>query len=359
MTALVTGATGLIGAHIVRALLAEGQAVRALVRASSDTSAIAGLPVEIRVGDVRDRASLELAAAGCDVVFHAAAHFDYWETTAQELEDTALAGTDNMLRAAHAAGVSRVVLTSSSVVGGYSEDGAVLTETAAAPADAAEAPYVASKIAQEREALALARTLALDLVVARTTMTVGPFATRLGPSNWVITTYLGDPLKMTYPGGINIASARRVGHGHLRLARAGARGEAYLLGGENLTWEQVHRLIGELSGAGGPHLRANHAMCVSAAAFEELRATVQQRPPATTRAQAKMVGRYYWYSSGKAAGLGYEPGGAREALAVAIGWLAASRHVTRETRIGMRLSRDVVEARSALSAQEARVRRTA
>jgi len=359
MPALVTGATGLIGAHIVRALLDDGQTVRALIRAASDTSAIAGLPVETRVGDVRDRPSLDRAAAGCDLVFHAAAHFEYWDTSLHELEDTALTGTENVLRAAQAAGVARVVLTSSSVVGGFSDDGTVLTETAAATADPGEAPYVVSKIAQEREALAMADALSIDLVVARPTMTVGPFATRLGPSNAIIVTYLSDPFKMTYPGGINIASAGRVGQGHVRLARAGARGEAYLLGGENLTWEQVHRLIAELSGAGGPSVRANHTVCMSAAALEEVRATLRQRHPATTMAQAKMVGRYYWYSSDRAAALGYDPGSAREALAVAVAWLAASPHVSRETRVGMRLSREAIEARRALIAAEARLRPTA
>lgn len=359
MNALVTGASGLIGAHIVRALVVEGHTVRALVRTTSDTTAIAGLPLETRVGDVLDRASVEEAAAGCDVLFHAAAHFDYWDKSQQELEDTALVGTDNVLRTARSAGISRVVLTSSSVVGGYSDDGTVLTEEAAARDQPGEAPYVVSKIRQEREALAAARALAIDVVVARPTMTVGPFATRLGPSNAVITTYLGDPFRMTYPGGINVASSRSIGRGHVLLARKGVSGEAYLLGGENLTWEQVHRLVSELSGAGGPHVRANHTMCLSAAAFEELRATLWRQHPATTRAEAKMVGRYYWYSSDKAVRLGYEPASARAALATAIGWLAASPHVTREARIGIRLGREVIEARRALALEEDRLRQPA
>jgi dihydroflavonol-4-reductase len=341
---LVTGATGLVGSHVARALLARGDTVRALVRPTSDRGAIAGLPLELYEGDVLEPATLRRAVHGCDVVFHAAAHFAYWGKTAADLETTALAGTANVLAAAARAGVRRAVVTSSSVVLGYSDDGSVLDERSVAQAEP-DAPYVSSKIRQDRLALERAHTLGLELVLVCPTLVVGPFATTLGPSNAVLCTYLRDPLRLTYPGGCNIVAAADVGQGHVLAAVRGRAGARYVLGGENLEWRGLHALISELCCTYGPSATASHAACLAAAAGEELRSVLSGRPPLTTRQQALMVGRYYWYAHDRAAALGYRPRKARAALAIALAWLLASPHVPRETRTRLRLSADLWAAR--------------
>src|SRR3954447_601342 len=121
-SALVTGANGLIGANIARELLRAGYAVRGLVRSGGDRRGLAGIEGDIDLvqGDIRDRASLAGIADGCDVVFHAAAVFAYWGVDESELEAVTVEGTANVLAAASAAEVPRVVLTSSSVVCGSS-----------------------------------------------------------------------------------------------------------------------------------------------------------------------------------------------------------------------------------------------
>jgi dihydroflavonol-4-reductase len=157
MKALVTGATGLLGAHIVRALVEEGHRVRALTRASSDLSGLDGLPFDRVIGDVLDAESLHRAADGCDVLFHAATPFTYWGEHVDHLEATAVQGTRHALDAAAAAGLRKVVLTSSSVVLGYRDEPAVLDETAAISDDAGHPPYVVAKIRQDLAALEQAR----------------------------------------------------------------------------------------------------------------------------------------------------------------------------------------------------------
>jgi dihydroflavonol-4-reductase len=222
--------------------------------------------------------------------------------------------------------------------------------------EAAEPAYVTAKLRQEREAFARAAELYLELVAVCPTMSVGPYVTHLGPSNAVVVSYLHDPFRMTYPGGCNIVSVADVARGHLLCATRGVSRERYVLGGENLEWPAIHAMISELAGVTGPLVNARHAACYAAAMGEEILARLAGRPPLTTRIQAKMVGRYYWYSSRKASAIGYAPRPARRALAEAIGWLAASRHVSREMRAGLLLSREVYEARRDLAQDEEKIK---
>jgi dihydroflavonol-4-reductase len=354
MKALITGANGLIGAHLVRELHRKRWQARAMVRASSRLDALEGTVAERVIGDVMQAPeTLAKLMANCDVVFHTAAHYVYAGPAAADMDATAVDGTRNVIEAAALAGVRRVVVTSSSVVFGSTPTPCVLDETAPlghVNADGfAEPPYVASKVKQDRLAAEFARSLGIEVLFACPTVTVGPHATTLGPSNGMIVAYLADPFRMTYPGGCNIVSARDVAAGHVLIAAKGAVGEHYLLGSENLDWQQIHTMIAELCGVERPRLSINHTLAYCAGALDELRAALQQRVPLTTRHQARMIGRWYWYSHAKVAKLGYAPAPARAALAEACAWLAASEHVSRELRATMLLSMDVHTARATLN----------
>ncbi len=352
MKALVTGANGLIGANLLRELLRDGHEVVGLVRPTGGLTHIERLPVELALGDVLDPVSVEVAAVGCDVIFHTAVHFAYWGHATDELARTAVEGTRNVLMVAHDIG-ARVVMTSSSVTFGASYAPEVRDETRSADEPVSEEPaYVRAKIAQEREAISTASRLGVDLVIACPTMSVGPFGTSLGPSNSVITSYLADPLRLTWAGGCNIVSVRDVARGHAVLAERGVVGERYLLGSENLEWRAIHETIAELAGVAPPGSTASASTCYWIALAEEARARLNGGVPLATRAQAKMIGRYYWYDHSRAAALGYAPRPAADALADAIAWLAASPHVARETRIRMRLSRAVHAARASSALEE-------
>jgi dihydroflavonol-4-reductase len=299
------------------------------------------------VGDVLEPASLKAAVAGQDLVFHTAVAFSYWGHEPKQMARTAVEGSRNILLASAAAGVRRVVMTSSTVTLGASRTAEIRDEEASADDDPAEADYVQAKIAQEREALAVAQAAGVEMVVACPTMSVGPHGASLGPSNGVITSYLADPLHLTWAGGCNIASVQDVAEGHLLLAVRGEPGARYVLGGENLRWSEIHALVAQLSGAPPPSAEASAVACYGLALAEEARARLTGRPPLATRAQARMVGRFYWYSHARAGALGYRPRPARAALADAIAWLAAGPHVSRETRAGLWLTREVHAARLA------------
>ncbi len=112
MTTLVTGAAGFLGSHVTRQLVARGEEVRVLVRASSSNRAISDLPLEYVTGDLRDAASLERAMSGVKRVFHVAADYRLWAKRSQDIYDSNLGGTQNLLAAAKKAGVEQLIYTS-------------------------------------------------------------------------------------------------------------------------------------------------------------------------------------------------------------------------------------------------------
>ena len=110
--ALVTGANGFVGCHVVRSLLADGTHVRALVRPNADLRALEGLDCELAFGDVRDRQEIERAVRGCDYVYHVAADYRLWVADEAPMYATNVQGTLNVIGAAHAARVRRIIYTS-------------------------------------------------------------------------------------------------------------------------------------------------------------------------------------------------------------------------------------------------------
>ncbi len=352
MRAFITGAGGLIGTNLVQELAARGAAVRAMVRRARPIPLPGGADVQFCTGDVLSPAEVLAAAmSGCEVLFHAATPFAYWGIDEGDLERTATLGTRNVLHAAATAGVRRVVVTSSSVIFGSSEEPGIRDESSEPEAGFVEPVYVRAKGQQAALAITEGAALGLEIVLACPTMSLGDPSTHLGPSNAIVVAYLSDALRMTYPGGCNLASVRDIASGHCLVAERGEPGHCYLLGGENLHWHEIHALIAELCGVERPAIEINHAAAYLAATYEELRARLQRRAPLTTRTQARMVGRYYWYSHARAAGLGYAPRPARTALAEACASLAAGPHVSREIRATMTLHPEVHAARSSALAR--------
>lgn len=340
MQVLVTGANGFIGSHLCHTLVAKGYTVRALVRPSSDLRSLAGLDVAYHYGDILQPDTLEQAASGCALLFHVAGVFAYSGVPGERLIAEARQGAAYMVQAAVRAGVERVVLTSSSVTFGATNRRTVIDE--AHPGGFSDASdYITAKKTQAETAFEMAARTGLDLVSAHPTLTVGGPDYGLTESNHAIVSYLNDPYKTTWIGGCNIVSAKDIAEGHLLIAEKGACGERYLLGGENLEWSEVHRIISELCGLPGPYLKANHTTAYLAAAFHEALAFMTQQRPPSTREQARMAGNYYWYDHRKAAALGYAPATAREALAGAVSWLARSEHISASLRATMNLGEEV------------------
>ncbi|HTA36510.1 MAG TPA: aminotransferase class III-fold pyridoxal phosphate-dependent enzyme [Solirubrobacteraceae bacterium] len=170
---LVTGASGFIGASLARRLVRDGHPVRCLVRASSDTSRLDGLDVELAVGDLTSAESLARAVDGCDYVFHCGALVSDWATTA-EITATNVDGTRSLLGACADASVRRLIHFSTTDVYGY-PGGSAVDETHT-PARFSNW-YAQTKLDAEREVLRVQRERALDAVILRPATVYGPGST--------------------------------------------------------------------------------------------------------------------------------------------------------------------------------------
>jgi dihydroflavonol-4-reductase len=249
MTALVTGGAGFVGSHVVRALLVEGESVRVLIRPSSDQRNLEGLKADLFSGDVRDPQAVGDAVAGCDVVYHVAAHYSSLLDDAAAMYEVNVGGTKCVLRAALAAGVSRVVLTSTIGTVGRPADGGLPTEDTPFNLWSTASHYVKSKYLSEVAALRVAEE-GLPLVIVHPCAPVGSGDRKPTVTGQRVVDFLGGRRPSYLAGGINFVSVRDVAQGHLLASRNGKLGERYILGNErgNLSLEDFLQLMAQVSG---------------------------------------------------------------------------------------------------------------
>lgn len=246
MEALVTGATGFVGANVVAALADAGWQVRALMRKTSSQAALAGLSYTPVTGDVTDPASLAAAMAGCDAVFHVAGIVaDYWQ------QDTALTyrvnveGTRHVVEAALALGVPRLVFTSSQAALGFAAGKTPVDETHRFNLPPKVYPYGHSKHLAEEEVQRAVRR-GLHAVIVNPSVVLGPRDVTMYNSQIVLEVQRGR-LPLVPPGGINVVDALDLARGHLLALERGRVGERYLLTGHNVaTLELARRLAAHL-----------------------------------------------------------------------------------------------------------------
>lgn len=346
MRVAVTGATGLVGHHVLAAALSGGHEVVAVTRPGRRLpQRLLGLgAVDQTRASLTDATSLTRGFEGVDAVVHCAALYSYDAAATAELTDVNVAGTRAVLEAAAAAGVTRAVVTSSAVTCGSSLQPLPRDERHHLGTEPAPA-YYASKVRQEQTALEVAERTGLEVVLALPTVVLGGPYDRLGPSNAIVLRYLLDPTRSTFPGGCNVVDARDVGAGHVALLERGEPGERYLLGGEDVSWRTLHGLVADLAGVGQPVLELPAAAAWLAAGAAEAWGRVTSSQPVSTREEASTVGRYYWYASDRAREIGYAARPAREAVAASLAWLAIGPDLPRVVRESLRLAPAVRGAR--------------
>ncbi len=268
--ALVTGGTGFLGSHIIRALIDAGHTARVLRRESSPLELLEGLPVEHAIGDVLDGPSLVQAMQGCDWVFHVAAVSDYWRANRIKLYLVNVNGTVNVLNAARRAGVKRVVFTSSGAAIGQRDDGRPADEGVPFNMPPQQFPYGHSKFLAEQE---VQRVVAQgsDVVTVNPAVVIGPGDLNQISGSAVVEMARGNV--PVYPaGGVTVIDVRDVAAAHLTAAERGRTGERYLLGTMDLSTRALLKLIADVVGVPAPTIPVPPIVTpVVAAAAENLR----------------------------------------------------------------------------------------
>ncbi len=317
---LVTGANGFVGSAVVRALLRHDYAVRALVRASSDTANLDGLDIETTRGDLLDPPSLQRAVAGCEGLFHVAADYRLWARNPEAIRMANVRGTRNVLGAARDAGIERIVHTSSVATLGCNADGTPANEdTQAAYADMI-GEYKRSKYLAEKMTRRRAHS-SQDIVIVNPSAPVGPRDRKPTPTGRMILDAARGRMPAYVDTGLNIVHVDDVAEGHVLAYQRGQRGRRYILGGENMSLEAILATIAELTGHRAPRLKLPHAAVLPAAYFSEAWARLRGKTPNLSVDGARLARHAMYFTSRRAeTELGYHARPAREALADAVQW---------------------------------------
>ena len=290
---LVTGASGLVGSNLVRALRERGDDVRALLRSTAREDNLADLSYERATGDVLDRRSVRRALRDVDRVFHAAGRTSL-RMPAADLNRINVDGTRIVLEECLRAGVERVVYTSSVAAIGPARRGSTVDETQVFDAGAYGIPYVNAKHEAEVQALRLAAR-GLPVVIVNPGFVFGRGDINRS-STEIVRRFLRRQIPAYVDGALNIIDVRDVARGHLAADERGEPGERYILGNRNYTLDRLFADLGRVSGVEPPALKLSPSVALRLAQLLE---AAPGRPPITVD-EVKSAGQWWTYKTAKA-----------------------------------------------------------
>jgi dihydroflavonol-4-reductase len=320
---LVTGGTGFVGSHVVRALLERGGSVRCLVRGASSRTNLEDLAVDTVDGDLRDVRSLARAMAGVQTLYHCAADYRLSARAADEIFASNVGGTSNVLLAAAEAGVSRVVHTSSVGALGLTPDGSPANEETPVVASTLIGAYKRSKHAAE----AIARQWAergLPVVIVNPSTPVGERDVKPTPTGKMIVDFLNGRMPAYVDTGLNLVDVRDVAQGHLLAAERGRPGERYILGNRDMTLKEILDALASITGQPAPRVRLPHWVPLAAAGVQLAWSRVSGREPSIPLEGVRLSRHRMFFDSSKAIReLGFPQSDVVHALARAVSWFRA------------------------------------
>ncbi|OYV36098.1 MAG: NAD-dependent dehydratase [Rhodospirillales bacterium 20-64-7] len=320
---LVTGATGFVGAAVARALAQAGYQLRLTARAGSDRQNLAGLAAEIVTADLAQPETLVPAVQGCRYVLHVAADYRLWVPDPEYMRKVNIDGSVALLQAAQAAGVERVVYTSSVAALGLGTHGAVADETT--PVDPANliGAYKRSKYDAEQAVRALAAA-GQNIVIVNPSTPVGPGDVKPTPTGQMVLDAARGKMPAYVNTGLNVVHVDDVAAGHVLALTRGKSGEGYILGGEDLMLRDLLALIAAQTGRKPPTLALPITPLMPVAWVMERIAGITGKTPLMTPEILQMARKRMFFSSAKAIReLGYAPRPAVAAVADALAWFGA------------------------------------
>ena len=328
MKALVTGATGFVGSAVARKLIAAGHDVRALARPTSDRRNLQGLAIETVAGDLRYPASLAAALKGCDALFHVAADYRLWVPDPKTIYAVNVEGSRALIKAAMAAGVGRMVYTSSVATLGLNWDGAPAHEDTPVALDHMIGHYKRSKFLAEEAVQSLIRDHGAPVVIVNPSTPVGPRDVKPTPTGRMIVEAAAGRMPAFVDTGLNLVHVDDVADGHLLAFDHGVIGERYVLGGADMTLEAILGEVARITGGRPPRIRLPHNLIMPLAIAAEAWARLSGTEPFATVDGLRMAKKKMFFASAKAeAALGYKHRPAVAALADAIAWFKGNGYL--------------------------------
>jgi dihydroflavonol-4-reductase len=289
------------------------------------------LDLEVVEGDLRDRASLRRALAGCDALFHVAANYTLWARDPRDLYETNVEGTRALLEEALAARTPRVVYTSSVAVLAPPKPGAPPADERSEPVfEEIVGHYKRSKYLAEKAVRALWQR-GLPVVIVLPSTPVGPRDIKPTPTGKIVVDFLSGRIPGYVETGLNIIDVEDCAEGHVLALERGRPGERYILGNENLTLRAILETLADLALVPPPRFRVPYALAWLAGAFSTLGARIRGRPPKVPLDGVRMSKKFMFFDPSKAQReLGLPRTPAREALRKAALWFCREGYVPEE-----------------------------
>ena len=317
---LVTGVSGFVGAAVARALATSGRRVRGLARASSARTNLADFPGELVEGDLRDAAAVGRATEGARYLFHVAADYRIWARDPEEIVRNNRLTTANVVDAALAAGVERIVYTSSVATLLPDPEGAA-DESRVARAQEVVGAYKRSKVVAENLVRAAVSERGLPAVIVHPSTPIGPRDVKPTPTGRIIVEAANGRMPAFVDTGLNLVHVDDVARGHVLALERGQVGQNYILGGQDVSLAEMLATIARQIGRKPPTLRVPRAPLVPLAWANEQCAKLFGYEPFLTLDGLRMSGHNMFYSSAKAEReLGYRARPYEQAVADAIAW---------------------------------------
>ncbi|WP_297802352.1 NAD-dependent epimerase/dehydratase family protein [Arenimonas sp. GDDSR-1] len=319
---LLTGASGFVGGHLLRELLANGHRVQALSRGAASDAVLADAGAVPVRGSLGDQAALNAAAQGVHAVFHCAANTSAWSRDREVQNDTNIEGTRRLLAAAEANGVECFVHTSS--VSAYShlvEE--VLTETLPQRGGESWINYERSKFLGEQAV----RQSALPYLVFNPSHVLGPG----DRNNWarLVKMVHDGTLPGVPPGSGAFADVREIAKAQVKAWQSGLRNESFLLGGSHASFLEFVQLAAQLSGRPPARRAMPQALLRVVGQLSEMAAAVTGKMPQITPAAVAMTCHHLKVNSAKAmAQLGYRETPLPQLMADTLAWMRAEGMIT-------------------------------
>jgi dihydroflavonol-4-reductase len=318
---LVTGGAGFIGSHLVCRLLDQGESVRVLERPGARLTHLPLDCIDLVLADIRDRGAVENAVRGCGEVYHLAANPHLWTQRRGVFRQVNYLGTVNVLESALAAGVRRVLHTSTESILTRVRQAGPIAEDQRVQIDDVVGPYCRSKFLAERHAFRLARAGA-PVVIVNPTLPVGPGDYGCSPPTQMIRDFCRGKRREYLDAELNLIDVRDVAEGMIRAMAYGQPGKRYLLGHENLSIREVFTLLARLTGVAEPRWRVPYTVALAAAYASEFVADVfTHRPPVATVTGVKLTRRTMHFDARRSLDeLKLQPRSVADSLADAVAW---------------------------------------
>jgi dihydroflavonol-4-reductase len=327
-TVLVTGGSGFLGSAVARTLIARGARVRALVRPTSSLANLKGLDCKPVTGDLTQRESLKEAVRDARFLFHVAADYRFWARDPGEILRANVDGTINLMREAQAAGVERIVYTSSVAALKVAGARGPVDETARLAPHEAIGAYKRSKTLAERAVEEMAMGEGLPAIIVNPTTPIGPRDIKPTPTGRILLDAARGKIPAFVDTGLNFAHVDDIAEGHLLAFERGQIGERYILGGQNVSLRELLTAVAGLVGRRPPTISLPRPPLYPLAWGSEVVARLTGKEPLLSVDSLRMSRYHMYFTSAKAErDLGYSSRPYLEGVADALAWFRSAGYL--------------------------------